>query len=126
MRKHSDLAQILKEWAYGQSCICLSRCDTKWLSQLEFCTFKIDFGSIVPQTLDADKKWRGEQHSLMVTVAHLESGIFKDPGFTPASVHLVFFVLSASETGLLLVVKLGRTIVMMRAGVKTMHQSNTW
>ena len=38
--------------------------------------------------------------------------------------HLVFFVLSASETGLLLVVKLKRNVVMIRAGVKIMHQSN--
>ena len=60
----------------------------------------------------------------MVTVARLESGICTEPRFTPASVHLVFCVLSASETGLLLVVKLGRDVVMMRAGVKIMHQSN--
>ena len=60
----------------------------------------------------------------MVTVAHLDSGICKDLGFAPASVHLVFFVLSASETGLLFVVKLGRNVVMMRAGVKIMHQDN--
>ena len=60
----------------------------------------------------------------MVTVARLESGICKDPRFAPASVNLVFFVLSASETGLLLVMKLGRNVVMMRAGVKIMHQSN--
>ena len=53
--------------------------------------------------------------SLMVIVARLESGICKDPGFTTASVHLVFFVLKASKTGLLLVVKLGRNVVMMRA-----------
>ena len=52
----------------------------------------------------------------MVTVARLESGICKDPGFAPASVHLVFFVLSASETGLLSAVNLGRNVVM--------HQSN--
>ena len=58
----------------------------------------------------------------MVTVARLESGICNDPGFTPASVHLVFFVLNASETGLLLVVKLGRNVVMMRAGVKIIYQ----
>ena len=58
----------------------------------------------------------------MVTVAPLESD--KDLGFVSASVHLVFFVLSASETGLLLVVKLGCNVVMMRAGVKIMHQSN--
>ena len=51
----------------------------------------------------------------MVTVVRLESGICKDPGFAPASVHLVFFVLSASETGLLLAAKLGRNAVMMRA-----------
>ena len=55
----------------------------------------------------------------MVTVARLESGICKDPGFAPASIH--FFVLSASETGLLLVVKLERNVAMMRAGVKIMH-----
>ena len=60
----------------------------------------------------------------MVTVALLESGICTDPGFMLSSVHLDFFVLSASETGLLLVVKLGRNVVMMRAGVKIMHQSN--
>ena len=59
----------------------------------------------------------------MVTVARLESAICNDPEFVPPSVHLVFFVLSASETGLLLVVKLGRNVVMMRAGVKIMHQS---
>ena len=56
--------------------------------------------------------------SLMVTVARL-----KDPGFATALVHLVFIVLSLSETGLLLLMKLGRN-VMMRAGVKIMHQSN--
>ena len=60
--------------------------------------------------------------SLMVTVGLLESGICKDVGFAPASVHLVFFVLSAAETGLLLVVK--RNVVMMSAGVKIMHQNN--
>ena len=60
----------------------------------------------------------------MVTVVRLESGICKDPGFALASVHLAFFVLSASEIGLLLVVKLGRNVVMMRAGVKIMYQSN--
>ena len=60
----------------------------------------------------------------MVTVARLESGICKDSGFMPASVHLDFFVLSASETALLLVVKLGRNVVMMRADVKILHQSN--
>ena len=59
--------------------------------------------------------------SLIVTVAHLESGICKDPGFAPALVHLVFFVLSASEAGLLLVVKLRRNAVMMRASVKIIH-----
>ena len=37
--------------------------------------------------------------------------------------HLVFCVLSASETGLLLVVKLGRNVVMMRAGVKIMRDA---
>ena len=62
--------------------------------------------------------------SIVVTVARLESGICKDPGFATASVHLIFFVLRASETGLLLVVKLGRNVVMKRAGVKIMHQSN--
>ena len=63
--------------------------------------------------------------SLMVTVARLESGICKNSWFASASAHLVFFVLSAySETGLLLVVKLKRNVVMMRAGVKIMHQSN--
>ena len=60
----------------------------------------------------------------MVTVARLESDICKDPGFAPASVHLVFFVLRASETGLLLVEKLGRNVVMMHADVKIMHQGN--
>ena len=59
----------------------------------------------------------------MVTVARLESGICKNPGFAPASVHLVFYVLSASETGLLLVVKLGRNVGMMRAGVKIMRDA---
>ena len=62
--------------------------------------------------------------SLMVTVAGLESVICKDHGFAVASVHLTFFVFSASETGLLLVVKRGRNVVMMRVGVKIMHQSN--
>ena len=62
---------------------------------------------------------------MVTVVVRLKSGIYQDPGFAPASVHLVFFVLSASETGLLLVVKLGRNVVMMRAGVKIMHQSNT-
>ena len=56
----------------------------------------------------------------LVIVAGLESGICKDPGFAPTSGHLVLCVLSASETGLLLVVKLGRNVVMMRAGVKIM------
>ena len=60
----------------------------------------------------------------MVAVAGLESGIYNGSGFAPISGHLVFFVLSASETGLLLVVKLGRNVVMMRAGVKIMRQSN--
>ena len=60
----------------------------------------------------------------MVTVAGLESGIYNGPEFEPASGHLVFCVLSASETELLLVVKLGRNVVTMRAGVKIMHQSN--
>ena len=60
----------------------------------------------------------------MVTVAGLKSGIYHGPGFEPASGHLVFCVLSASETRLLLVVKLGRNVVMMRAGVKIMQQSN--
>ena len=62
--------------------------------------------------------------SLMVTVARLKSGICKDPGFARASIHLVFFVLSTLETGLLLLVKLGLNVVMMRVGVKIMHQSN--
>ena len=39
----------------------------------------------------------------MVTVAGLKSGTCNGPGFAPASGHLVFCVLSASETGLLLV-----------------------
>ena len=60
----------------------------------------------------------------MVSVARLESGVCKDPELAPVSVHLIFFVLSASETGLLLVMKLVRNVVMMRAGVKIMHQSN--
>ena len=64
----------------------------------------------------------GGHRRLMVTVARLESGICKDPGLAPASVHLVFCVFSASETGLLLVVKLGRNVVMMRVGVKIMLQ----
>ena len=62
--------------------------------------------------------------SLVITVARLESGICKDPGFAPTLVHLVFFVLSASETGLLLMVKLGRNVVMMSASVKIMYQTN--
>ena len=53
----------------------------------------------------------------MVTVARLESGI-------AISVHLVFFVLNASETGVLLVMKLELNVVMMHASVKIMHQSN--
>ena len=57
----------------------------------------------------------------MVTVAGLESGFYNGPGFELASGHLVFCVLSASETGLLLVVKLGRNVVMMCAAVKIMH-----
>ena len=57
----------------------------------------------------------------MVTVVSLESGIYNGLGFAPISGHLVFCILSASETGLLLVVKLGRNVVMMRAGVKIMH-----
>ena len=60
----------------------------------------------------------------MVTVADLKFGTCNGPGFAPTSGHLVFGVLSASETGLLLVVTLGRNVVMMRAGVKIMHQSN--
>ena len=63
-------------------------------------------------------------HRLYVWDVKQESGICKDPGFAPASVHLVFFVLSASETGLLLVVKLGRNVVMMHAVIKIMHQIN--
>ena len=59
----------------------------------------------------------------MVTVAGLESGVYNGPGFEPASGHLVFCVLSASETGLLLVVKMGRNVVMMRAGVKIMRDA---
>ena len=65
--------------------------------------------------------------SLMVTVGHLESGICKDSVFAARArlgTLIVFFVPSASETGLLLVVKLGRNVVMMRAGVKIMHQNN--
>ena len=58
----------------------------------------------------------------MVAVARLESGICKGLAFAPASVHLVFFVLSASETGLLLVVKLGRNVALLRAGVKIIQQ----
>ena len=60
----------------------------------------------------------------MVTVAGLKSSIYHGLWFEPAPGHLVFCVLSASKTGLLLVVKLGRNVVMMRAGVKIMHQSN--
>ena len=51
---------------------------------------------------------------MVVTVARLEPGICKDPEFVQALVHLVFFVLNASETGLLLVVKLGLNVVMVR------------
>ena len=58
--------------------------------------------------------------SLMVTVAR----ICKSPRFATTSGHLVFDILSVAETELLLVVKLGRNVVMMRAGVKIMHQSN--
>ena len=60
----------------------------------------------------------------MVTVARLESAHLQRSRFAPASVHLVFFVLSSSETGFLLVVKLGRNVVMVSAGVKIIHQSN--
>ena len=62
--------------------------------------------------------------ALLVTlcVVGWEVGIYKGSGFAPTSVYLVFFVLSASETGLLLVVKLRRNVVMTHAGVKTMHQ----
>ena len=60
----------------------------------------------------------------LISLIFLESGIYNGPGFEPASGHLVFCVVSASETGLLLVVKLGCNVVMMRAGVKIMHQSN--
>ena len=59
-------------------------------------------------------------------IARLETGICKDPGFAPYSIHLVSFVLSPIESGLLLVVKLGRDVVMMRAGVKIMHQSKNY
>ena len=52
-----------------------------------------------------------------------ESGIYNGPGFEPASGHLVLCVLSASETGLLLVVKLGRNVVMMREVVKIMRDA---
>ena len=38
------------------------------------------------------------------------------------TLHLVFCVLSASETGLLLVVILRRNVAMMPAGVKIVHQ----
>ena len=48
--------------------------------------------------------------------------LLSNGGFAPGSVHLVFSVFSASETGLLLVVKLGCNVVMMRAGVNIMHQ----
>ena len=58
----------------------------------------------------------------MVTVAGLESGIYNGPRFEPVSRHLVFCVLSASKTGLLLVVKLRRNVAMMGASVKILHQ----
>ena len=65
---------------------------------------------------NAFRSMKAQEHSsLMVTVANLKSGIYHGPGVEPASGHLVFCVLSASETGLLLVVKLGRNVVMMRA-----------
>ena len=57
--------------------------------------------------------------SLMVTVAR----ICKSPRFATASGHLVFDVLSVAETELLLVVKLGCNVVMMRAGVKVMRDA---
>ena len=60
----------------------------------------------------------------MANVAHLKSGICIDPGFAPASVHLFFFVLSASETGLILVVKLGWNVVIMHGGVKVMRNAH--
>ena len=58
----------------------------------------------------------------MVTVTRLDFGICKDPEFDKAPALVVFCVLSASETGLLLVVKLGHNVLIMRAGVKLMHQ----
>ena len=60
----------------------------------------------------------------MVTFAGLESDIYKDPGSAPTSWHLVFCVLSVSETAC---IALGgetetRNVVMIRAGVKIVHQ----
>ena len=54
----------------------------------------------------------------MITVADLESDIYKGPLFAPSSGHLASSVLSASETVLPLVMKLRRNVVMMCAGDK--------
>ena len=103
--------------------ISVGNCQTKEQSLPQIpdlaCSFQI--WSVLSFSLNILSKGH---RSLMVTVVRLESGICKDSGFVPTSVHLVFFVLSASETGLLLVVKLGRNVVMMRVGVKIMQQSN--
>ena len=57
---------------------------------------------------------------LMVAVADFKSCIYKGLGF--AWVHLAFCVFNASETGLLLMVKLRRNVGMMCTGCKIMHQ----
>ena len=61
--------------------------------------------------------------SLWLLSGGLEFGIYKDPRLAPASVHLVFCVLNAFDTGLVLVVKLKRNVVMMRACVKKLIKS---
>ena len=60
----------------------------------------------------------------MISVAGLEFGICKSLGFAPVSwaqTQLAFCILTASETGLLLVVKLKCNVVIMPAGVRIMH-----
>ena len=57
----------------------------------------------------------------------LKTIAFVGSGFAPTGHHVLkalidFFVLSASETELLLVVKLRCNDMMMRAGIKIMHQ----
>ena len=72
------------------------------------------------EILEKIKKYRKVGICFLVWVLFIYNGL----GFAPALGHLVLCVLSASETGLPLVVKLGRNVVIMLAGVKIMHQSN--